>query len=59
MRACIMSRWIENETKLTSIFAGISAVSLILNITGVLKNILPVFLISTLDTVSKYIYNLF
>lgn len=37
-----MSRWLENETKLTSIFAGISAVSLILSITGVLKNILPV-----------------
>ena len=37
-----MSRWLENETKLTSIFAGISAVSLVLNITGVLKNIIPV-----------------
>ena len=37
-----MNRWLENETKLTSIFAGISAVSLILSITGVLKNILPV-----------------
>nr|MCR4961984.1 cation-translocating P-type ATPase [Lachnospiraceae bacterium] len=37
-----MSRWLENETKLTSIFAGISAASLILSITGVLKNILPV-----------------
>ncbi len=37
-----MSRWLENETKLTSIFAGISAVSLILSITGILKNILPV-----------------
>lgn len=37
-----MSRWLENETKLTSIFAGISAVSLILSITGVLKNFLPV-----------------
>ena len=54
-----MSRWIEDETKLTSIFSGISAVSLILDITGVLKNILPVFLILMLDTVSKYIYNLF
>ena len=29
-----MSRWLENETKLTSIFAGISAVSLVLSITG-------------------------
>jgi len=37
-----MNRWLENETKLTSIFAGISAVSLLLSITGVLKNILPV-----------------
>lgn len=37
-----MSRWLENETKLTSIFAGISVISLILSITGVLKNILPV-----------------
>ena len=37
-----MNRWLENETKLTSIFAGISAVSLVLSITGVLKNIIPV-----------------
>ena len=37
-----MSRWLENETRLTSIFAGISVISLILSITGVLKNILPV-----------------
>ncbi len=37
-----MSRWLENETKLTGIFAGISVISLILSITGVLKNILPV-----------------
>lgn len=37
-----MSRWLENETKLTSIFAGISAVSLILSLTGALKNILPI-----------------
>ena len=29
-----MSRWLENETKLTNIFAGISAVSLVLSITG-------------------------
>ena len=36
-----MSRWLENETKLTGIFAGISVASLILSITGVLKNILP------------------
>ena len=37
-----MSRWLENETKLTSAFALISAVSLILSITGVLKDVLPV-----------------
>ena len=37
-----MSRWLENETKLTSVFALISAVSLILSITGVLKDVLPV-----------------
>ena len=36
-----MSRWLENETKLTSAFALISAVSLILSITGVLKDVLP------------------
>lgn len=35
-----MSRWLENETKLTSIFAGISIVSLVLSITGVLKDVL-------------------
>jgi heavy metal translocating P-type ATPase len=37
-----LSRWLENETKLTSAFALISAVSLILSITGVLKDVLPV-----------------
>ena len=37
-----MSRWLENETKLTSIFAVISVISLILSITGVLNTILPV-----------------
>ena len=37
-----MSRWLGNETKLTSIFAGISVISLILSITGVLWSILPV-----------------
>ena len=37
-----MSRWLENETKLTGIFAGISAIALILSITGVLRDILPV-----------------
>ncbi|MBR7190188.1 MAG: cadmium-translocating P-type ATPase [Oscillospiraceae bacterium] len=37
-----MSRWLENETKLTSAFALISAVSIILSITGVLKDVLPV-----------------
>lgn len=37
-----MKRWLENETKLTSIFAGISIISLIFSITGVLKDILPV-----------------
>ena len=37
-----MSRWLENETKLTSIFAIISVISLILSITGVLHTILPV-----------------
>lgn len=37
-----MNRWLENETKLTSIFAGISIISLILSITGVLKDIVPV-----------------
>ena len=37
-----MSRWLENETKLTSIFAVISVISLILSITGVLNAILPV-----------------
>ena len=36
-----MSRWLENETKLTSAFALISAVSLILSITCVLKDVLP------------------
>ncbi len=36
-----MSRWLENETKLTGIFAGISAVSLILSLTGALKDVLP------------------
>lgn len=37
-----MSRWLENETRLTSIFAGISGVALILSLSGVLENILPV-----------------
>ena len=37
-----MNKWLENDTKLTSIFAGISAVSLILSLTGALKNMLPV-----------------
>lgn len=37
-----MDRWLENETKLTSIFAATSAISLILSLTGVLKNICPV-----------------
>ena len=36
-----MSRWLENETKLTGLFAGISAVSLILSLSGVLKDLLP------------------
>ena len=36
-----MRRWLENETKLTGLFAGISAVSLILSLTGVLKELLP------------------
>ena len=37
-----MSRWLENETKLTGIFAGISILSLVLSITGLLKNVLPI-----------------
>lgn len=37
-----MSRWLENETRLTSIFAGISGVALILSLSGVLENIHPV-----------------
>ncbi len=37
-----MSRWLENETKLTGIFAGISILALILSLTGVFKDMLPV-----------------
>lgn len=34
-------KWIYNDTKLTSIFAAISAVSLVLSISGILKNVFP------------------
>lgn len=37
-----MNRWLENETKLTGIFAGISAISLVLSITGALENVFSV-----------------
>ena len=38
----MLKRWLENEPKVTLVCAVVSAVSLILSITGVLKNILPV-----------------
>jgi len=37
----MLNRWLENEPKETLICGGISAVSLILSITGALKGILP------------------
>lgn len=37
----MLNRWLENEPKETLICAVISAVSLILSITGALKGILP------------------
>lgn len=38
----MLKRWLDNEAKLTGIFAIISAVSLVLSLTGVLKNVLPI-----------------
>ena len=38
----MLKQWLENEPKVTLVCAVLSVVSLILSITGVLKNILPV-----------------
>ena len=38
----MLKRWLENEPKITLVCAVLSAVSLVLSITGVLKNVLPV-----------------
>ena len=38
----MLKRWLENEPKVTLVCAVVSAVSLVLSITGVLKNILPI-----------------
>lgn len=38
----MLKRWLENEPKVTLVCAVVSLMSLILSITGVLKNILPV-----------------
>lgn len=37
----MLNRWLENEPKETLVCAGISVISLVLSITGVLKNFLP------------------
>lgn len=37
----MLNRWLENETKLTAAFAVISGISLVLSLTGVLKEALP------------------
>lgn len=36
-----LNKWFENDTKVTAIFAAISAVALALSLSGILKNILP------------------
>ena len=38
----MLKRWLENEPKVTLVCAVLSAVSLVLSITGVLKDVLPV-----------------
>jgi len=38
----MLKRWLENEPKVTLVCAVLSAVSLVLSITGVLKDILPI-----------------
>lgn len=37
----MLKNWLENEPKETLICAVVSAISLVLSITGVLKNVLP------------------
>lgn len=38
----MLKSWIENESRLTTVFVIVSAVSLVLSLTGVLRNVLPV-----------------
>lgn len=37
----MLKKWLENDTKLTAVFAVISGISLVLSLTGALKTVLP------------------